>query len=236
MKLITTSWDDGSPHDFRLAELLEKYNMTGTFYIPKHNQEHPVMDEPSVRALSRNFEIGGHTLNHVNLREASENTVELEVAGCHKWLEEVTGQEPKSFCIPFGKYKNTTVDAITRAGFTYIRTTELLDTGGNDLPSATTLQLYNHTKTTYALHLIKRARFGNLLTWLKGNSPGELEHLADYYIRLIDRGRGVFHLWGHSWEIEEFGLWKKLELIFKRISNISEFSYVTNRQLVDYCS
>ena len=32
--LITTSWDDGHPLDLRLAELLHKYDVPATFYIP----------------------------------------------------------------------------------------------------------------------------------------------------------------------------------------------------------
>lgn len=27
---------------------------------------------------------------------------------------------------------------------------------------------------------------------------------------------GIFHLWGHSWEIEKFGLWNELEKTIKR--------------------
>ena len=42
MKIITTSWDDGHPLDFKLAELLNKYNLKGTFYIPRSNAEHRV--------------------------------------------------------------------------------------------------------------------------------------------------------------------------------------------------
>ncbi len=31
---FTTSWDDGSIYDMRLAELLLKYGLKATFYIP----------------------------------------------------------------------------------------------------------------------------------------------------------------------------------------------------------
>ena len=33
--IVTTSWDDGSRLDLKLAELLEKYGISGTFYVPK---------------------------------------------------------------------------------------------------------------------------------------------------------------------------------------------------------
>jgi hypothetical protein len=31
---ITTSWDDGHPSDLRVAELLIKHGLRGTFYVP----------------------------------------------------------------------------------------------------------------------------------------------------------------------------------------------------------
>jgi len=61
LKLITTSWDDGHPKDFKIAELLDKYNLQATFYIPKENAEHEVMKEERILELSKKYEIGGHT-------------------------------------------------------------------------------------------------------------------------------------------------------------------------------
>jgi hypothetical protein len=31
---LTASWDDGHPLDFRIADMLERYGLTGTFYVP----------------------------------------------------------------------------------------------------------------------------------------------------------------------------------------------------------
>ena len=35
---ITTSWDDGHPLDFRIAELLSEYRLRGTFYVPMESE------------------------------------------------------------------------------------------------------------------------------------------------------------------------------------------------------
>jgi hypothetical protein len=43
---------------------------------------------------------------------------------------------------------------------------------------------------------------------------------------------GVFHLWGHSWEIEKYGLWEKLERFFAHVKEQSETIAVTNSDLV----
>ena len=33
MTIVTTSWDDGNKLDLKLAALLDKYGLVGTFYI-----------------------------------------------------------------------------------------------------------------------------------------------------------------------------------------------------------
>lgn len=37
--IVTTSWDDGHPSDLKLAELLKRYDVPATFYIPIDNRE-----------------------------------------------------------------------------------------------------------------------------------------------------------------------------------------------------
>lgn len=60
-----------------------------------------------------------------------------------------------------------------------------------------------------------------------------LGKLAENYLEQIDREGGCFHLWGHSWEIEKYSLWKSLENLFKILANRPGFSYVKNRELVN---
>lgn len=235
MKLITTSWDDGFPKDFKLAELLDKYNLPGTFYIPKTNAEHLVMDENSVVQLAKKFEIGGHTLNHVRLYSNKPSTfLNAEVTGCFNWLTNLLGYQPESFCFPGGVLNPAAIDAVYKAGFKNIRTTELLSTSFTSTYHLfpTTLQLFNHSKIAYLKNLIKRYQYKNLLFWLNTNCSNDLFKLIDIYLNKIIKNGGCFHLWGHSWEIEEYNLWHKLEEVFKQISNISEFKYVENKALV----
>ena len=68
---VTTSWDDGHPLDLRVAELLAKSGLTGTFYVPRSSQK-PVMNRSQIRELSNSFEIGAHTLEHVMIDRLSD--------------------------------------------------------------------------------------------------------------------------------------------------------------------
>jgi hypothetical protein len=58
-----------------------------------------------------------------------------------------------------------------------------------------------------------------------------LKGLTEYYLSGMNEG-ACFHLWGHSWEIEEQGLWQKLEELLKHISGLSDFTYIQNRQIL----
>lgn len=235
VKLITTSWDDGHEADFRLAALLHKYKLKGTFYIPKANTEKTVMPPEQVRRLSNDFEIGGHTLNHVRLHRADERTIDREINGCYKWLAEVTGKAPVSFCFPGGKYNSRAVETASATGYRVLRTTELLSSSHSALPALmpTTLQLYQHSSATYFRHVVKRFKWKNLIRWMKASATSDLVKLTEFYLQDIETNGGCFHLWGHSWEIDENNLWKKLEEIFKIISARPGFTYLENKDILN---
>ena len=88
---LTTSWDDGHPLDLRVAEMLERHGLTGTFYIPR-SIETGTMTESQMRELAGRFEIGAHTLNHVFLADAPDAAAKEEIEGSKRWIEDVTGK------------------------------------------------------------------------------------------------------------------------------------------------
>jgi peptidoglycan/xylan/chitin deacetylase (PgdA/CDA1 family) len=231
MRYITTSWDDGYPADRRLSELLAKYELKATFYVPRSNEEHRVMEEQDIYALSRNFEVGGHTLHHSNLTKMPLSGAVTEIRGCYDWLSDLLQEKPVSFCPPFGAFGDDCAGAIYEAGFRTIRTTELLstDVGGRILN--TTLQVFPHSGYTYLKHLLLRRRLGNLRRWRRSGYSGDLFRLLDHYLEHIEQQGGCFHLWGHSWEIEENNDWDLVEAIFRKISRLPGFNYVENRGL-----
>jgi peptidoglycan/xylan/chitin deacetylase (PgdA/CDA1 family) len=78
--IITTSWDDGHPLDLKLAELLHKYEIPATFYIPVDNVERECMSPQQIREIAQSFDIGGHTYHHLVLTKIPLQEVEKEVA------------------------------------------------------------------------------------------------------------------------------------------------------------
>jgi hypothetical protein len=48
----------------------------------------------------------------------------------------------------------------------------------------------------------------------------------------VVRDGGIFHLWGHSWELQETAQWQRLEELFSIMSEYrSELPCLTNSQL-----
>lgn len=235
MMYLTTSWDDGYKTDFRLADLLHRYGLKATFYIPKANCERAVIPVAQIKQLAQGFEIGGHSLNHVRLHLANKNKAEEEIAGCYNWLSDVLGAAPVSFCFPGGKYSATAINCAVQTGYRLLRTTEghSIDGLSKNSMLPTTVHVYPHNKTTHIKHLVKRQQWQHLLRWIKGHSETELSRLVTFYLAEIEKKRvGVFHLWGHSWEIEQYGLWTKLETLFKILSNRPHFTYIENHNLI----
>jgi len=234
--IITTSWDDGYPLDFRLADLLSKYDLKGTFYIPQNNPEHRILDKKGIKTLSQRYEIGGHTLNHVNLLEVELARAEKEIRGCKLWLEDVLGKQVKAFCYPRGKFNAKRKKIVEESGFLYARTVGLLSTNISDLLSAsTTIQLYNQPLVAYVKNSLKRRKPGQIFYFMSKINIHQLRltKIAELYLERVIENGGIFHVWGHSWEIEQYGLWTELEDIFKMLYKIPNATYLTNSQLAD---
>jgi peptidoglycan/xylan/chitin deacetylase (PgdA/CDA1 family) len=232
---ITTSWDDGHRLDFRVAELLTKHGIGGTFYVPR-SAEHGVMSASELRELSGAFEAGAHTLHHTVLATATDEHASTEIVDSKAWIEDNTGKPCLMFCPPQGRFSVKHVHMVRRAGYVGLRSVELASL---DLPRArmgimvmpTTVQAYPHGRLAYARNTLKRMELGNLWRFVAHGRPAAWTALADGFMREVrDRG-GVFHLWGHSWELEETSQWQRLDEVLRFMSGLrGEIPSLTNGQ------
>jgi peptidoglycan/xylan/chitin deacetylase (PgdA/CDA1 family) len=212
---LTTSWDDGHPLDLKVADLLTTHGFAGTFYVPRSNREgRPVMTTAELRTLGASFEIGGHSFDHVPLTGLSARERDRQLRDGKRRVEDELGRAIIGFCYPGGAHDRTVRQAVRAVGFRYARTvTNLsLDPPRDRYQVGTTLQLFPHRRLTYMRNFARRgdwrARARPLEICLRdGTLDGCLEHVLRF---AVQRG-GVFHLWGHSWEIEAHGLWGALE-------------------------
>jgi hypothetical protein len=233
---ITTSWDDGHPYDRRVAELLARYGLNGTFYVPRIT-EHGTMTAAQLRELSGAFELGTHTVHHVDLTRLSDEMAWQEIVGGKSWLEESTGKPCPMFCPPRGRYSARHLQLIKQAGHGGVRSVELLSL---DFPRPadglmlvpTTVQAHPHGWRTYAGNMLKRGAVRNLWLYILYGRSLDWVRLAESLLcHALERG-GVFHLWGHSWELQQTGQWRRLEHVLRFLSRFtSDAPALANWQL-----
>lgn len=229
--IVTTSWDDGHVLDERLAAMLAAHGVAGTFYIAPRNIELPGREQlgpDGLRALAGQFEIGGHTLTHRRLTTLSLAQADAEIRAGKDHLEGVTGRTLTSFCYPGGRYRAEHAALVKRAGFRCARTVRRLSTAPVTDPYAlrTTVQARPHPRDWPALPF---------LTGLRPVRAARCTDWATLAILLFDRVRergGVFHLWGHSWEIGQLGQWDRLARVLGHIGNRPDVTYTTNAGLL----
>lgn len=220
--IVTTSWDDGHPADMRVAEILSKYNMAGTFYVPCRNREGKnVMSRQDLKSLAKVYELGGHTMDHVVLTTLDSVTAAKQIKDSKAWLEDLTSGSVNGFCYPLGKYNRAIKELTKGAGFKYARTTKSFcsSVGYDYLAMGTTLQFFPHRKSVYLKNFLRSwssgGRISLLTTALSSSRLGDrIQRIAN--VCAVEGG--IFHLWGHSSEINEYGLWAELEDVMKYLS------------------
>ena len=228
--IVTTSWDDGHQLDVRLAALLKKYDMKATFYIAPRDHEfdrEQLLSDAEVKVLSRDFEIGAHTMTHPKLTETRDAAARQEIIDSKRYLERLIKKTVSTFCYPGGNYKAKHVGMVREAGFRYARTVRRHRYNLKDplLEAGTTINAYNHYQDLWKI--ARFARFNPLKTLYYF----QWDNLAKGMFDKVTTEGGVYHLWGHSWEIDKHGDWDKLEDVLRYISGNKTARYVTNGEL-----
>ncbi|MCL5407480.1 MAG: polysaccharide deacetylase family protein [Patescibacteria group bacterium] len=111
-KPIVITFDDGYEDAYTNAyPVLQKYQMTATFYIIRDYVGRPeYMNQSQIDKLEKDgFEIGSHTLSHPDLTK-------LTPAEAQKQITD-SKENALTFCYPAGKYDATTVKLVQGAGY-----------------------------------------------------------------------------------------------------------------------
>ena len=240
--IVTTSWDDGHQLDKKLSKLLDRYGIKGTFYVAK-NFELRLSNE-EIKNISLIHEVGAHTINHPILTQIDQTVVKDEIVESKKWLEELLSEKVKMFSYPRGIYNKQIKDLVKEAGFIGARTTKCFNAGKiiDSFQLSTTIHIYPHPfrrRGAKSFHLTR-----HLIDPLWSNLPGILKWrlkplaycnwlaLAKATFDYTYNKGGIWHLWGHSWEIEKYDMWGDLEKILQYIVAHQKIKNLTNSQVI----
>lgn len=235
-RYVTISVDDGHPTDLRTADLLDKYGLGATFYAPATNPERPVMSAAQIREISKRFEVGAHTMNHVPLRFLPQARAWSEVNEGKMWLEDILGRRVVSFCYPRGKFNARTAAIVKEAGFIGARTCllNLCDFPRNPFFWGVSTHAAPKSRFIELRHALLEKNFKgawNYFDIFKGSRmwPSHFLSALDH----VEVHGGIAHLYLHSWEIDKANEWQTLESIFQSIHERKTLSRATNGSLFE---
>jgi peptidoglycan/xylan/chitin deacetylase (PgdA/CDA1 family) len=133
-RAVAITFDDCYRNNFEAAHVLAEYGLPATFFVPTSfvgtdraftwDRDLPAMPNLSwddLRAMSRlGFEIGSHTMTHVDLGVVSSEQARREMIGSKAIIEEQLDRPVKWFAYPFGgpgNFRPEMLPLLDRAGY-----------------------------------------------------------------------------------------------------------------------
>lgn len=228
--IVTTSWDDGHELDAKLGFELASHGFAATFYIAPDCAEIPTLKRitpAALRDLAGQFEIGSHTLTHPHLTRLTPTESAQEIELGKVALEDTLGSVVTSFCYPYGMYRAEHVALVRAAGFSVARTVRRFCTRAPDDPlqMATTSHAVRHRADLWRVARSSHTTGDALAGWANWDVLAR---------RLFDEAKatgGIYHLWGHSWEIEANDDWSRLRSLMRYIAQQDGVRFLTNTEL-----
>ena len=223
-KALTFSYDDGVEQDIRFVELLNKYNMKGTFNLNgglyaaedkvyPEGQVHRRMTERAITELYADgrHEVAVHSYTHPFLETLTPAVMAYEIVKDREKLEEQFGKIIRGMAYPQGTFSDEVVDVLKSCGILYARTTK--STEKFDIPT----------------------------DWLRlpatchHNNPRLME-LAEKFVTMDAKHHPrLFYLWGHTYEFEGNDNWNVIEEFTEYMSGKEDsIWYATNVEIFEY--
>lgn len=219
-KAFNVTYDDGVLQDIRFVEMLNTYNLKGTFNLNSGLMKNEFewvhesgcvvkrLNEEKVLSLYSGHEIASHTLTHPYMDGKSEAEILYELKEDKKNLKNLFQREIKGFAVPFDYYSDLIEKCARKCGFEYARISE-------ESLSFRPQTEYHRWKAT-VFHL-----------------DDSLEKLAYDFIN-TDEELALFQIVGHSYDLDTEKMWDKIESIFKEISSQDDVLPMTTIEIVEY--
>jgi peptidoglycan/xylan/chitin deacetylase (PgdA/CDA1 family) len=131
-KPVVLSFDDGYRPQFTFAlPQLRKHGWAGVLNLKAEGSD---LYESNVKAMiGAGWELAAHTIHHLDLTELDAEGLEEEVAGSRQILQDEFHVPVKDFCYPAGRFDETVIAAVEKAGYVGA-TTEIPGYAEGDAP------------------------------------------------------------------------------------------------------
>ena len=118
---ILITFDDGYEDNYRVAyPILQKYNLTATFFIITdfvgHNGRY--MTWKQIKEMNSNgFTFESHTVNHIKLPDASDEEILYQLTESRNAIEWRTNKKAEYLAYPGGAYDHRVIELAKKAGY-----------------------------------------------------------------------------------------------------------------------
>ncbi|MFY7739310.1 MAG: polysaccharide deacetylase family protein [Flavobacterium sp.] len=227
-KALVLSYDDGAKQDRKLVELMNKYQLIGTFHLNSNklgsNNYFDYLNKDEIKDLYKGHEVSVHSANHPNLPDISKVDVIYEILEDRKELERLVGYPVRGMAYPFGNTNDAVIEAIEGLGIEYARTVG--DTYNFEIP-------VDFLRWHPTIHQFGKA-------YWEPNQPEKDKKELELFYKTINnflqtKELAVIDIWGHSWEMgTDQKKWEETEKFFKILANNQEIYYTKQIDFVDY--
>lgn len=217
-KYIVISYDDGTVHDKRMIEILNKYNVRATFNLNSGLDDYVWYYQDKIKIerltlkdnveLYKNHEVASHTLTHPYLTDLSKEELIFQINQDIENLSKTFNRKISSFAVPFTSYTEREIDIIKEhCNVTNARVSQFKKIDDFSLPI-----------DPYHIGI---------------NALGNLD---DVFERLdaFDKynGTSLFVIAGHSYDFHVENKWNHLEKLLNHILKMKNVEIVTMEEAV----
>lgn len=220
-KAVTLSYDDGTLHDKKLVEIMQKYGLKGTFNLdselfPAEPSNYKLSAEEAVELFNgAGMEVAVHGAKHLSLSEMDPAVATRDVLVDRENLEKIFGKIIRGMAYACGKYNSSVTEMLRHCGIDYARTT--IATHSFALPT-------NWLELSPTCH----------------HNDARLFELVDSFINTEEHSYFwrnkpmLFFLWGHSFEFKNNDNWDVIEKFGEKIGGRDDIWYATNGEIFSY--
>ncbi len=110
-KMIALTFDDGpGPYTDELLDGLEKLNAKASFFLVEEKiKSYP---DTVAKIAGNGHLVGNHTYSHIKLTALSPDEIKKEIDKTNEEIKAITGEAPKFFRPPFGRYNSDTLNYV----------------------------------------------------------------------------------------------------------------------------
>lgn len=216
-KIFLLSFDDGTVYDRRFVELLNKYNLKGTFNLNSGLEEfvwyyegcHPIRRQRLAETVAqyRGHEVASHSLHHHWLNTLTPPQISREIGEDCEALKALFGLEAIGFAVPFTACSQREIQII-RKFVRYIRLSAMSD---------------DFSLPPDPYHIPIHGLY---------NDPDIREKISRFAEN--DLPISLFVMAGHSYELEVLDHWEYIEALLSFILSFG-FEVMTTMEFVNSC-